>query len=371
MFCCAPPVFAAQEPSDDFSAYYEEQKQQSGAGELPYELPEETRDSLSGLGVEGPDWESLSSLSPEKVFSFAADAAAQASRDPIRAGASVMAVILICTLVNGMKLTLAENGLGQAAGLAGTLCTAAVVVKPITECVQYAGRIVQAAADFQLACVPVLAGILLAGGEPAKALSYETLTALAGNAVSLIAAHFLAPLISCYLALSIVSAVCPAIHMNGLCELFSRVVKWVLGLCMTIFSGILTIHSLVAASTDTAASRAVKFAVSSFVPVVGGALGDALRTVSGCVGVLKSGVTAFLLLAEAVLFLPALLQCVCWQLVLTACGAAGEALGQKELASMLSAAGKAVGLLLAILLCCMLVMTVSSVAIVLLGGGTQ
>lgn len=282
-----------------------------------------------------------------------------------------MAVILICALVNGMKLTLAENGLGQAAGLAGTLCAAAVVVKPITECVQYAGRIVQAAADFQLACVPVLAGILLAGGEPAKALSYETLTALAGNAVSLIAAHFLAPLISCYLALSIVSAVCPAIHMNGLCELFSRVVKWVLGLCMTIFSGILTIHSLVAASTDTAASRAVKFAVSSFVPVVGGALGDALRTVSGCVGVLKSGVTAFLLLAEAVLFLPALLQCVCWQLVLTACGAAGEALGQKELASMLSAAGKAVGLLLAILLCCMLVMTVSSVAIVLLGGGTQ
>ena len=140
---------------------------------------------------------------------------------------------------------------------------------------------------------------------------------------------------------------------------------------MTIFSGILTIHSLVAASTDSAASRAVKFAVSSFVPVVGGALGDALRTVSGCVGVLKSGVTAFLLLAEAVLFLPALLQCVCWQLVLTACGAAGEALGQKELASMLSAAGKAVGLLLAILLCCMLVMTVSSVAIVLLGGGTQ
>lgn len=62
---------------------------------------------------------------------------------------------------------------------------------------------------------------------------------------------------------------------------------------------------------------------------------------------------------------------MCWQLVLTACGAAGEVLGQKELASMLSAAGKAVGLLLAILLCCMLVMTVSSVAIVLLGGGTQ
>ena len=92
--------------------------------------------------------------------------------------------------------------------------------------------------------------------------------------------------------------------------------------------------------------------------------------VSGCVGVLKSGVTAFLLLAEGVLFLPAVLQCLFWQLVMLGCAAAGEALGQKELAAVLTAAGKAAGLLLSILLCSMLMMTVSSVAIVLLGGGS-
>src|SRR5699024_9076044 len=115
---------------------------------------------------------------------------------------------------------------------------------------------------FQLACVPVLGGILLAAGEPAKALSYETLTALAGNAVSLVANYFLVPLISCFLALSLVSAVCPAVPMNGLCELIAKAVKWILGFCMTLFTGLLTVHSLVTASADSAASRAVKFAVS-------------------------------------------------------------------------------------------------------------
>ena len=67
--------------------------------------------------------------------------------------------------------------------------------------------------------------------------------------------------------------------MNGLCELIAKAVKWILGFCMTLFTGLLTVHSLVTASADSAASRAVKFAVSSFVPVVGGALGEALRTV--------------------------------------------------------------------------------------------
>ena len=70
------------------------------------------------------------------------------------------------------------------------------------------------------------------------------------------------------------------------------------------------------------------------------------------------------------LFLPAVLQCLFWQLVMLGCAAAGEALGQKELAAVLTAAGKAAGLLLSILLCSMLMMTVSSVAIVLLGGGS-
>ncbi len=367
----AVPAFAQEEPFDGFSSYYEELEEESGAEDLPYELPEEARDSLGELGVDGPNWDSLSSLSPEAVFSLASQSAAEASRNPVRAGASVLAVILLCALLNGMKLTFAANSLSQAAGLAATLCVAAVVVRPIVGCVQYAASIVQAAAGFQLACVPVLGGILLAAGEPAKALSYETLTALAGNAVSLVANYFLVPLISCFLALSLVSAVCPAVPMNGLCELIAKAVKWILGFCMTLFTGLLTVHSLVTASADSAASRAVKFAVSSFVPVVGGALGEALRTVGGCIGVLKSGVAAFVLLAEGVLFLPAILQCVFWQLTLLFCSAVGEALGQKELSALLSAAGKAVGLLLAILLCCALMMTVTSVALILVGGGAS
>ena len=321
--------------------------------------------------MEGPDWESLTALSPEALFSLAGETAAAASADPLRAGGCVLAVLLLCALVGGVKLTFGSQSLSQASGLAGALCVAAVIVRPVTACVERAADVVQAAAGFQLACVPVLGGLVLAGGEPARVLSYETLTALAANAVSLVASHVLVPLLGCFLALSLVSAVSPAVRVGGLCDFVCRAVKWLLGLCMTLFTGLLTVHSIVTASADSAASRAVKFAVSSFVPVVGGALGDALRTVGGCVSVLKSGVAAFVLLAEGVLFLPVVLQCVCWQLALLFCAAAGEALGQGELCGLLSAAGRAVGLLLAILLCCALLMTVTSVALILVGGGAS
>lgn len=355
--------------SQEFSQYYEEQKRESGAEELPARLPDETRESLNRLGVDGADWESLSALTPEGLFSMAAGWAEEASGGPLRAGASVLAVILLCALVNGMKLTLAEGNLGQAAGLAGTLCVTVAVVRPVVACVEYAGTVIQAAADFLLACVPVLAGILLAAGEPTKAASYQMLMTAAGNGIALLSAYFLVPLINCFLALSLVSAVSPGVRLGGLCDMFARAAKWVLGFCMAVFSGLLAVHSLVATAADSAASRAVKFAVSSFVPVVGGALGEALHTVSGCVSLLKSGVAAFALLAEGALFLPAVLQCLFWQLVLAGCGAVSEVFGLKELGALLSAAGKAVGLLLATLLCTLAVVIISSVAMILLGGG--
>ena len=177
--------------------------------------------------------------------------------------------------------------------------------------------------------------------------------------------------LGCILINAVVSAV-PSIFMQkaiAVVEEFFPTGDWATAVGR--ITGLLTVHSIVTASADSAASRAVKFAVSSFVPVVGGALGDALRTVGGCVSVLKSGVAAFVLLAEGVLFLPVVLQCVCWQLALLFCAAAGEALGQGELCGLLSAAGRAVGLLLAILLCCALLMTVTSVALILVGGGAS
>ena len=65
-------------------------------------------------------------------------------------------------------------------------------------------------------------------------------------------------------------------------------------------------------AVDSTGARAARFMVSSFVPVVGGALGEALGTITGCVKMIKSGVTAFGLLAEGALFLPVLLECVLW-----------------------------------------------------------
>ncbi len=359
------PVAWAESTED----YYAEQLEESGAADLPEQLPQETQHTLEELGIDGTDWQALTSITPEALFSEIGGMAQENAQGPLQAAASVIAVMLLCALCNGMKLSLGEKQLGGVIGMVGALCVCTTVVGPVVACIEHAAQVVQAAAGFLLACVPVLAGIMLAAGQPVSAGSYNLLMMAVGNVISILSASILVPCLNIFLALSIVSAISPGVNLSGICNAFHKVVKWVLGFCMTVFAGLLTVHSIVASSMDETTAKAAKFVVSSFVPVVGSALGDALQTVTGCVKLLKSGVGAFGLLAGALIFLPVILQCLLWMVTLNVCAGAGDVFELKEITSLLRAIAKAVELILAIVLCCMTILTVSTAIVLLMGKG--
>lgn len=367
LFCCVP-VFALEGSQDE---YYQQQFQDSGAADLPDALPDETRELLEGMGAGSADWQSIQNLTPEIIFSQIGNAAQEKSAAPLKAALSVLAVMLLCALMNGMKLTFGDRPLGGVIGMVGTLCVCTVVVGPIVQCIAGAASVVKGAAGFLLACVPVLTGIMVAGGQPVSAGSYNLLMVAAGNAISLIAAGVLVPLLNIFLALSIVSAVSPTMNLSGICEMFSKVVKWVLTFCMTVFAGLLTLQTAVSSAADSAGAKTVKFVVSAFVPVVGSALGDAMASVQGCVRLLKSGVGAFGLLAAAAIFLPVILECLLWMLTLSACSVVGGIFDLKEITALLKSCSGVVGIMLSIILSCLTILVISSVLMLVIGGGTS
>ncbi len=354
----------------DKNFFYEQQLKQSGAEELPDSLPNDTRKTLDDLGVNGIDWKNITSITPGNLFLQILSIAGGKSSEPLKAAVSVTAIMLLCALLNGMKLSFGEKPMGGVIGMVGTLCICSVVVQPIVSCIANSAGVMKAAAGFLLACVPVLAGIMIAAGQPVSAGSYQLLMMAAGNVISILSAGILVPMMNIFLALSVVSAVSPNINLKGLCDVFSKTVKWVIGFCMTVFTGLLTVHGIVSGSVDSAGSKTAKFIVSSFVPVVGNALGEALHTISGCIKMLKSGVSAFGLLAGVFIFLPVIVQCLMWLLTSNICAAIGDIFEQKEITSLLRACSTVLSTMLAILLSCMTVLTVSTVIMLIVGGAS-
>ena len=365
LFLFVVPVHAQSVSEDEL---YRQQYEDSGAADLPDELPEETREWMDSLGISSPDWQSFLNLTPETIFEQIGSSALQQSAAPVRALLSVLAVILLCALMNGMKLSFGDRPLSGVIGMVGTLCICTVVIQPIVTCIENVAFVIKGAAGFLLASIPILTGIMIAGGQTISAGSYNLLMLGAGNVISVIASTVLVPLLNIFLAFSVVSAVSPAMNLGGLCDLFSKTVKWVLTFCMTIFSGLLTMQTVVSSAADGAGAKTVRFMVSAFVPVVGSALSDAIGSVQSSVKLLKSGVGAFGLLATGAIFLPAALECLIWLLTLTACAAAGDIFELKEITTLLRSSMKVIQILLSIILCCFVILMISTVLMMAMGG---
>ncbi len=368
LFFVAFPAAAQEVPGS--GEYYEEQYRASGAGELPDSLPPDTRRLLDGLGVDGADSGKILSVTPQGYFEKIVAIFTGQAGNPLRVFVSVTAVILLCALLNGMKLSFGEKPMGGVVDMVGTLCVCTIVVAPIVSCIADAAQMLTAASRFLLACVPVLAAVMAAAGQAASAGVYHMLMVAAGNAVAAFSADVLVPLMNIFLGLSVVSSVSPGVKLGGLCGILNKAVKWVMGLGMTLFTGLVTMHSLVASSADSAGAKAAKFVVSSSVPVVGNALGDAFNTVVGCVKTLKSGVGAFGLLAGIFIFLPVLAECLLWMLTLAACSGISQIFSMDAVTSLLKASSDVVSTVLAILLCCMMVLVISTVVMMVIGGVT-
>ena len=129
--------------------------------------------------------------------------------------------------------------------------------------------------------------IAVGSGNLTAAGVYNIILVLIAEIAVQIASGFLMPLLSLCIALAIVDSLNPTISLSSIIEGIQKAVTWSLGLMMTIFVGLLSIQSIIGNSADSLSVKAGKFMVSSFVPVVGGAISDAYTTLKGALVYLR------------------------------------------------------------------------------------
>ena len=155
------------------------------------------------------------------------------------------------------------------------------------------------------------AALLLASGNTAAGGSYSFWTLAAGSLIPALSSALLMPLLHMFLLLALASSLCGGAFDKLLQSLYSFA-KWALVLAVTLFSGVLSVQTVLNAQVDAASGKAVKFLASSAVPIVGGAFGDAVAAIQNSVEIVKSGVGAFGILAALCIFVPTMLQGALW-----------------------------------------------------------
>jgi stage III sporulation protein AE len=201
--------------------------------------------------------------------------------------------------------------------------------------------------NFMLAMLPPLLTILAAAGQVTTAAIFQPLIpTLTGMAASL-TDTVIFPLIFLSAMVEIISGLNPNFKLTGLAGLLRQWAMYALGFTFTIFLGVVAVKGAAGAVADGVSMKATKFAMGSFIPVVGKMLADASDLIFGSAMLLKNGLG--LLGAIAVFFIAAfpLLKILSLSLVYQVAGALVEPVGAEQVAKMLSIMARSLQLVFA------------------------
>ena len=150
--------------------------------------------------------------------------------------------------------------------------------------------------------IPVMTGILTAGGNVTSATSQALNMNITLSAVSYVATYLLIPLVLSLFALALASSI-GGTTVSAVAKSVRGIFMWIMGIGTTVIIGAVSMQSLIAGAQDSAYLRAAKYAATGMIPVVGSTVSGALATLAGGLNYVKGavGVSAVVVIVGLVL----------------------------------------------------------------------
>ena len=147
---------------------------------------------------------------------------------------------------------------------------------------------IQNLVGFMNSLIPILITLIITTGNIASASMIQPIILFLITIIGNLIVNVIIPIVLVSTALGIISQISDKVQINKLSKFFKSSAVWVLGVVLTLFVGVTSLEGTLSSSIDGITAKTTKTAVSSFIPVVGKILGDAVDTVMGCSVILKN-----------------------------------------------------------------------------------
>ena len=325
---------------------YVTQYENVGADKLADNLDEQTHEFFEQNGIDASDYNWVNKLTIGNVFGHIWNFVTSGAKAPIKTGVLVASIIFLSAALTAFGTAPRF----ETAIYAAVLSISALIATDIWQSISAAVNAVKGVSSFMLSFVPIFASILALSGKTVTAPAMSALLLGATEVVSFVSSFAVLPLMGGYLALSISSGVSPLLNSSGIVESVKKISMWVISLLGTLFIGILGIQTAVNSAADSVTLRTAKFILGTSVPVAGGVLSEAVSTISASMGLLKSSVGIYGVVALIFMLLPIVIELILWRCVLMLDISLGELFSLPKITGILRAVDSMLSLLLGVVL---------------------
>ena len=334
-------------------------------------LSDEAKKDLRSIGADSADILKLNDISFEAIINLITSKLAFSSKAPLSACGIAIAVLLLNAVFESYTDALKRSSTKEVMSVISTLCITTTFIVPVIDLLNDSIATITDASNFMLLYIPIMVAILTFSGQAVTGASYYSSMVLACEGVSQLSTKFISPLLSVYLGFCVSSSITDRLNIKGFCSMFSKFIKWLIAFTMTVFSALMTIRGMITTAYDSVTARAVRFTMSSFIPIVGAALSESYKTIQGSINLLRTGAGVFVILAIFVVFLPSVVRCVVWLFAVNLCKNIGEIIGVTTPINMISSVSSVISAVFAITVCIMAIFVISTALLITLGGGAS
>lgn len=358
----SPKAFAVN--TDD---YYEKGLEASGAYELAEKLSDETKEYMEKIGFGEIGFENILETSPKAIFSAILDLLKNGYKKPLKGAFAAIGAVMIVSICMGF---FPENEKSKSILSIISGCFVIISVSaPAWESIRAAVTAIEACLMFEKALIPVLAAIVAFSGNPTLALSVKGASFAAAQATESVAGNFILPLIGASGALGITDTFLPSFRLSAISDLIRKTMTTVLSTSVALFTAFLGMKSIISASVDGMALKGVRLAASSFVPVVGGAIGEAYSSVIGSLSVIRSTVGIYGIAAIILTALPVMINLALWVFAMRFACAVSDLLDCRQCSEILKNIAFVFSMVNTLLLLCVIVFVITTGITVLIKSG--
>ncbi|MCL1858761.1 MAG: stage III sporulation protein AE [Oscillospiraceae bacterium] len=248
----------------------------------------------------------------------------------------VLAFIILSAVIAVLKNLYGNGGKDNFSDILNfvlILCLASAVFYNVRDCFYTAKNFLEDINAYMMTMIPVMASLSTLSGNISAAMANSAGLYVVLNVIEAIGNSIILPVLQICFALSFVrqlTASSDTVNLSGISSYMRSVLNWIFIFIMTVLTAVLLFQNILASSADTVAARTVKFTFTSFVPVVGGTIGEVSRTIMGSIGVVKSITGIFGVLVIIITLLPPLITVVLNKLMLKISGAFALILGMDK-----------------------------------------
>lgn len=254
----------------------------------------------------------------------------------IPAFATVVAIALLSAVISSAEGNILGKSTSKIVHLA---CYALIILiitsmlsGVITDCITSINRIRK-----QIEIItPILATLtVLTGGTSSAAIYQPSAIFLSGGAVEIISG-FIFPATIAVIVLNLMSKLNTQMSFSGVTALLKSLMKWVIGITVTVFSIFITFQSSATSLFDGIIFKATKYVVSNSVPIVGNFLSSGFDMLTSAGLLIKSSVGLCGLILLLFEIIGPIILLASFSLILKFVGAIVQPIGEKTLFDLLS-----------------------------------